>query len=452
MSKDIVRQLKQLKHDTVNPRSEWVATNRALLLSQIKNTLPVEPVISTEKKLEKIWAAMAIFLPRPLVYNVVRPIGVLLLVSFVATSAYSSTVKASYETLPGDWLYPAKRTAERAQGAVISLLGDQNTETKFHVSLAQRRASEVKQIIAINDPAKVANVGTTVAELKNELNSINTKLEPGLNTMHADTAKEVKQNTEAIKDTLQDVKNTLLLSSSSTNKTLLQVGETKDLAKDISVNAMEAMVVKHLEGDNTVSRQDVKNALDTSIANVAVDVLASKQTVDGAKTIVDSVKTQVTDLTGEITKQKTESSLATTTQAYNQKLTDAASQTKEASIQTDQVTAAVDKKIDEVRQAVSDDNLTKAIDNLKEASEATKQAEKISDTTIYTTQAVLPIVQVIKDATALATIITSSTLNVSTTKDIFSLASTSLMSPLLNAPISTSTKMVSESVSSTVKR
>lgn len=450
MSKDIIRQLKQLKQDTVNPRSEWVAKNRAILLSQIKNTLPAEPAVSTEKKLEKLWAALAIFLPRPLVYNVVRPVAVLLLVSFVATGAYSSTVKASYETLPGDWLYPAKRTAERAQGAVISFMGDQNTETKFHVSLAQRRASEVKQIIANNDPVKVANVGQTVAELKNELTSINTNLEPGQNSMHANTAKEVKQNTEAIKDTLQDVKNALLLSPSSTiqNQALQQVGETKDLAKDISMNAMEAMVVKHLEGDNSVSKEDVKQALNTSIASVTVDVLASKQTVDGAKTIVDSVQIQVTDLTDEIKKQKTESSLATTTQAYNQKMTDAASQTDAASVQTDQVTAAVDKKIDEVRQAVNDDDLTKAIDNLKEANEGTKQAEKISDTTIQTTQSVVPIVQVIKDATAAGIAVASTTLTVS--KDIFSLASTSLMSPLLDAPVSTSTSAVT-STSSTKK-
>lgn len=440
MSQDIVRQLKQLKHGTVNPRTEWVATNRALLLAQIKNTLPAEAPISTEKKMEKMWATMALFLPRPLVYNVVRPIAVLLLVSVVATSAYSSTVKASYETLPGDWLYPAKRTAERAQGAVISLLGDQNTETKFHVSLAQRRASEVKQIIANNIPSQVANVGTTMAELKSELTSINTQLDTtGQGSMQADTAKEVKQNTEAIKDTLQNVKNALLLSPSSSaqNITLQEVAETKNLAKDVSVNAMGVMVVKHLEGDNSISKQDVKNAIDTSIANVAVDVLASKQTVDGAKTIVDTVKTQVTDLTGEITKQKTESSLATTTKAYNKQLTDAATQTNAAALQTDQATATVDKKIDEVRQAVSSDDLTKAVDALKAVNEVTKEAEKISDNTVHTTQSVLPIVQVIKDATTAGA--ATVTLNVSTTKDIFSLASTSLMSPILQAPVNTTT-------------
>jgi hypothetical protein len=131
MSRNIIRQLKALKHETVSPREAWLQSNRAVLLSQIKNTLPTEE--THEARLEKLWSGMAIFLPRQMVYSVIRPIAVLVIVSLVASSTYSGTVKASYESVPGDWLYPAKRLSEKTQGAVISLLGDTNTETKSQV-------------------------------------------------------------------------------------------------------------------------------------------------------------------------------------------------------------------------------------------------------------------------------------------------------------------------------
>jgi hypothetical protein len=301
MSRNIIRQLKALKHETVSPREAWLQSNRAVLLSQIKNTLPTEE--TREARLEKLWSGMAIFLPRQMVYSVIRPIAVLIIVSLVASSTYSGTVKASYESVPGDWLYPAKRLSEKTQGAVISLLGDTNTETKFHVTLAQRRAEEVSQIIKNDAPNKATQVSAAVAELKNELATITDKLE-GDTGVQAVVAKDVRQDTEAITQALQTVKNELLLSNGGEEGAYLakEVAETKDLAKGVSVKAVEKLVTKHLSGDNSVTTDEVRQVVDAAITNVAVEAMESKQTVDGAQTIVDTVKTQVADLNAEAKK------------------------------------------------------------------------------------------------------------------------------------------------------
>ena len=112
MSQELIRQLKQLKHHEVNPSEAWLKNNRALLLSQIKNTIGVEPNRQAGR-VEKIWAGLSIFLPQPMVYNFVRPMATLLIIAMVATSGWIATVDASYNAIPGEWLYPAKRATEK---------------------------------------------------------------------------------------------------------------------------------------------------------------------------------------------------------------------------------------------------------------------------------------------------------------------------------------------------
>lgn len=421
MSRNIIRQLKALKHETVNPREAWLQSNRAVLLSQIKNTLPTEE--THEARLEKLWSGMAIFLPRQMVYSVIRPIAVLVIVSLVASSTYSGTVKASYESVPGDWLYPAKRLSEKTQGAVISLLGDTNTETKFHVTLAQRRAEEVSQIIKNDAPNKATQVSAAVAELKNELATITDKLE-GDTGVQAVVAKDVRQDTEAITQALQTVKNELLLSNGGSEGAHLakEVAETKDLAKGVSVKAVETLVTKHLSGDNSVTTDEVRQVVDAAITNVAVEAMESKQTVDGAQTIVDTVKTQVADLNAEAKKQSSlETSVANL--ELTKKVSDIVNQTKDAVIKAEAVSVEVDKKIVEAREAVISGDLTAAVDKIKEVTEVAKEAEKISETTIIKTQEVLPVVAVIKDS-AIATVTTTSSGVTSSFKDIFSVRTT----------------------------
>ena len=421
MSRNIIRQLKALKHETVSPREAWLQSNRAVLLSQIKNTLPTEE--TREARLEKLWSGMAIFLPRQMVYSVIRPIPGLIIVSLVASSTYSGTVKASYESVPGDWLYPAKRLSEKTQGAVISLLGDTNTETKFHVTLAQRRAEEVSQIIKNDAPNKATQVSAAVAELKNELATITDKLE-GDTGVQAVVAKDVRQDTEAITQALQTVKNELLLSNGGEEGAYLakEVAETKDLAKGVSVKAVEKLVTKHLSGDNSVTTDEVRQVVDAAITNVAVEAMESKQTVDGAQTIVDTVKTQVADLNAEAKKQSSlETSVANL--ELTKKVSDIVNQTKDAVIKAGAVSVEVDKKIVEAREAVISGDLTGAVDKIKEVTEVAKEAEKISETTIIKTQQVLPVVAVIKDS-AITTASTTSSGATSSLKDIFSVRTT----------------------------
>ncbi|MFA6547764.1 MAG: DUF5667 domain-containing protein [Candidatus Magasanikbacteria bacterium] len=396
MSQDLIAKLKQLKHGEVKPRQEWLENNRALLLSQIKNT--VTPEVQ-KLNFDSIWNTMSLFVPRALVFNVVRPIAVLLVVSIVATSGWVASVDASYNALPGDFLYPAKRASEKTQVTVAGMIGSKKSETILHSEFAKRRASETKQLVASKDPQKQEKVKESIQDLKNEIANVNQNLEEikiasANNAVSADVVKDVKQDTEQVKNTLEEVKATLLTTSnindtSSTKENAIAINEAKDLAKDVSVKAVEVIVTKHLEGDKTVSVEEVKQEINNTLQSATTDAQQSKQSVAGVQAVVTAAKIEAKDLA---TKPATS---ATSTVALNLKISEVASVTNDAAAQNKTVTDNVDKKVTEAVDALSKGDLTKVMEKVKEANTATKEAEKISDQMVNDVQKLVPVAPII---------------------------------------------------------
>jgi hypothetical protein len=377
MSQELKRQLKSLKTGEVSPRAEWLKSSREVLLSQIKNT------VTDEKSgvMENFWFGMSVFMPQRFVFAVVRPMAVLLIVALVGTSGWIATVDASYEALPGDWLYPAKRVMEKTQVTAATIFGAKNTETMLHSEFAKRRATEIKKVVAGDNPDKSEIVSQTVSDLKVEITSVATNLEEIKNIKDGgtgDVAKEVQKNTEQINTVLKEVKDDLSTGTSTESKAISQeISEAKDMAKDATVQAVDVLITKHLEGDVTVTKEQVAEAIDKTMQNVVTEVGTSNQNVASMNTVVTAVDTEVKDKN-------------TTTSPATEKLSAAAETTKEAAAQTLEAAATVDKQVGEVKTLVENGNLAQALDKVKEATETTKQAEKIQDSTLTTAQGVLP--------------------------------------------------------------
>ncbi len=398
-NQDLIQQLKSLRRAEINPRKEWLESNRALLLSQINNTLPPASLRSKTDRWQNVWSAMSVFVPQRIVYTIVRPMAVVVIAALIITTGSIGAVDAAYQALPGDWLYPAKRAGEKTQVVVAGLIGGKNAETKLHAEFAKRRAVETRQIITRDDPGTVAQVVATVADLKNEISTLSQSLNDERKnvgtSLPSDVVREVKQNAEQIKTVLQDVKISLNTTSSPETQAASQaVSETKDLVKDVSLKAVGVIVSKHLDGDQSISKDEVTNVLGKTIQDAALEAGDAKQNVSGVKIIVDAAKVEVKNLVND---DKTQG--VTTTQQFVDKLAAVSNQTVAAVLKTEAMSAQVDKNVSEARKLLSDGDLNKVVDKLKEANETTKEAEKISDATLQKAQTVLPIVQVIKDST-----------------------------------------------------
>ncbi len=404
MSREIIAQLKNLRTGKVNPKQEWLEKNRALLLSQIKNT--VTP--TAERKpamLENVWTALSIFIPQNVVYNVVRPMAVLLIVALVATSGWINTVDAAYNSLPGDWLYPAKRAMEKTQVAMSSVVGGKPAEAKMRTELAKRRATEAKQLAKGTDPKKEQKVQQAVNDLKNEIQLVNTKLAEinaaptASNTGAADTAKEVKQETEQIGTVLQEVKIDMLASVGTSSAS--QVMEVKAMVKDTSMQATEMMVTKHLGGDNSVTSEQVKKELTTALQAATVDASLNQQNMETAKEVVNGAKTEMKELIAT----QTVVAKSTSTKELSEKITTVAAETQQAVTKNNEVKIETDKKIDTANHLLSTGDLSKALDIVKEVNATTKEAEKITDNTLAKVQTVLPVASVVKEVTPIVGVV-----------------------------------------------
>ncbi len=408
MSKELIGQLKSLKQAEVKPSELWLQKNRELLLSQIKNTVS-ENVEHKKFKSENVWQGLSIFLPQSIVYRVIRPAVAFVLIFALGLGGWAATVSASYEALPGDWLYAAKRAAEKTQVAVTDVVGDKNDVVKLHGELAKRRAIETKKIVSQNNPDKIAIAVKTVSDLKDEIKTINTKLEEiktGSNT-GAVAVKDINQSTQEIKGVLKEVRVNLLASNNQAETTDLssQVSEVKNLVQDTAVKATEILVEKHLQGDTSVSKEEVKEVINTQLKSAAQDAAESNQNIAEVNKAVDVVKDEMAS------KVQAKATLVAPSDAkVISSQIDAASKQTQAAVNTaQQLNTEAGKTATEGQISLSQDKLTEAVDQLKKVNATTNQVEQITDTALKTVQTILPVVAVVVDAPITASLSATST-------------------------------------------
>ncbi len=447
MSKEIIRQLKSLKHADTGPSEEWLKNNRKLLLSQISNSSA--PKHNIKFNFENAWQAMSVFLPHAVVYNVVRPAMVMVLVLMMGVGSWVATVSASYESLPGDWLYPAKRVAEKTQVAVADVVGNKNEVVKLHGEFALRRAIETRDIVSQNNPDKLQIASEKVDALKEEMNTVNNKLEEIKTTLDSgsEVVKNINQNAQEITDVLKAVKVNLLISTDDVGASDLssQVSEVKNMVKDTAVKAVEVMVEKHLQGDVSVSKDDVKQAISDQLDSAIKDAAESKQSMVDVNKAIDVVKTEVS----AIALDNKNNDQPNTTQALSDKVEETSKQTQAAVDSSQQFNTETGKTVNEGQQFLSQDNLAQAMDKVKEANAVNAQAEKITDDTLKAVQNILPVVAVAAEGAVVVVVsstpvITSSTLNTTSLNKIINVSTTvkSSVSTTIKVNVSTTPAIV----------
>ncbi|MDO8626769.1 MAG: DUF5667 domain-containing protein [Candidatus Magasanikbacteria bacterium] len=385
MKSILIKQLQGLRQGQSEPAPEWLKNSRQLLLTQVKNTIDkdTEPA----NRLANFWSWLAIFLPQGLVFNVVRPLAVLVVVALVGTSGWIASVDAAYDALPGDGVaYYLKRGLEKTQVAVISLVGDSDDEAKLHLKFASSRANEVKKMLAGHDKKKARHVAQTVQDLKQEITTVNTKIEK---SSSAETIKDVAVDAKEIKNLLQDAKN--LLSASTTPDLAQQVKDVKDLAKDTSVKAMETLVNKVVSGDQTVTTEEVKQVLGKALQSAATEAMESQVAAESLKVAVDSVKNGII---GATTTPDNTSSTIQEVKDFAKMVAVASTQTNIVVEQTIQVSSDVTSQVTEAQKAILNGDLATAVGTIKDVAQITKTVEQLTDTVVQQAQSVLPVASV----------------------------------------------------------
>jgi len=273
VSQELISQLKKIRETNgrINADQSWVVQNKARMLTQIKNTVPEEPV---KFNLHMVWQAMEVLLPGRVVYSVVRPMAVFILVGGIALSGWITSASATENCLPGEMCYGVKMAVEKTQEVIVNVTGSNDAKTQMHLEFASRRANEVKQVIAKNDSNSSAQATETIKMLEESLQSVRdnfSKLGVDKPERAKEITKEITKKTEEIKTKLEDVK---VLIADNMNKVL---AEAQVVNKEITTNTLPVLESASAEATADKKVLEDKKATTTPIVISTTTVIVSEE-------------------------------------------------------------------------------------------------------------------------------------------------------------------------------
>ncbi len=291
MANDLVKKLKGLKR--IEARTEWKKSNRDFLMSEIKNTIP-----ATEEK----WAfeLSKIVFPWKVMNLAARPVFALFsIVALVLGSGLS--VSASQFALPGDALYGLKIASEKVQ---VALTFDKKESAKMHVELAGKRINEIKKIKENTDSneKKVQKINVAMDKFKEEISTVQNKLENLKNESSAETTVEVAQ---MVDNKTTEYQEDLVLATNELpelNDATLNISQSLDLADETSDAALTMIVEKHAQGEvvlSSKSEEEILQRVGEKIEATDAKVVAMEGQVGGLTLPVDPAATLVAQQTAD---------------------------------------------------------------------------------------------------------------------------------------------------------
>lgn len=394
MSREIIEKIKQIKNHNgqVNPDRDWVAQNRAQMMTQIKNTLP-----ETKPKFnfDMIWQGIGIFVPNRIVYHVVRPVAVCALVAAVATSGWIASVSATQDSLPGELGYGVKRATEKTQLAVASMISSDDKEAQMHMELASKRAKEIKQVVKENKNNSNKNVQVAMIDLEKSIQVVEQKIKTVGESQPQkvlEVSKNVTEKTKEIKESLKEVE----VSSPE-----VDVENIKKITNEVSLAAVEKVVQKKEEGKVEISEEEVKKLVNDQIEIINNEIGAVQQK---AEVVVEKINNNQTNQTSIVNNSVVVADPVSSTEnvAIVKEAVEITSKT--VAINTEQT----EKNLTTAKTLVESNQLMEAIQIVKEVTVTTQEtAQVVNDTQKIVTSAQTNIEQ--------QSVLTTTTVNVSTT-------------------------------------
>src|SRR3989338_3670102 len=263
-------QLKTLKTTApeMRPDREWVVATRSALFQKIQRD------VATEKS-SLFGAVVPLFslFDTSRLNLFLKGALALVLVFGVTISGWVAGVSASYNSLPGDFLYNVKLATEKTQVAVANATGDSETAIDLQFDFAERRVKEIEKVSA--EPHRVAaatrQLEKGVVSAKDTLQDV----QQSNPDKAASLAKNVTERTTVLVAELKVA--TDQADTATTQNTLLDV---KKVVSDANVEAIGVLSAKDPE--------QAKNLVTQKVEQILRDAATAKATVEEVKKVSDA--------------------------------------------------------------------------------------------------------------------------------------------------------------------
>ena len=292
--REIKIQLRSLRHHhgQIEPDRAWVARNRGVLLSQIKNTVNAARVAPSlhDRVFTQAKQAAKLFLPQNIV-GLVRSVGFVSLALLLTVSGWIASVSAAQNSLPGDTLYNVKLATEKTELIVATVVGGQKDKVNTLLKHASNRVEEYHKS-KTTDQAKVA-----IQSLKQSIESTSQSLDAiGVSQPDEATtvAKTVNEKTEILLNSLDtkpatELPQTVENSIEGVGAADLQkeIGEATHLIEVTGVKAVQVLVENTLAGDQSIYPQEIKATVEKKLDDIVTGFSKINEDAAAVTTAID---------------------------------------------------------------------------------------------------------------------------------------------------------------------
>jgi len=282
MDKELISQLKNLKN--IQPKKDWVSSNKDTLLSQIDSQVSDNFNNDTIGEMLKT----LVFQPR-LIRSAVRVFTVFLLILGVSLSGGIASVSASRSSVPGDFFYPIKITIEKAQ---VGLSSKKEDKAKLELEFAGRRIEEVEKITETGEveenKKKDEKVEKALSKFKDNLNTAKNHLG---DIKDEGKSREAVKLAVAIDDKTEEFSKLLKKQKEVVPKAALAVEEAIDVTEETSEKAIDVIIEEHGKGELAISQKEVAEKVEEKISKAEDQLNEAEEIVNKAEDTEEEITT-----------------------------------------------------------------------------------------------------------------------------------------------------------------
>lgn len=303
--KELIKQLNSLQHK-IKADADWKESNRQILVSQIKGQSSLDFVQNNKTRFFTRVLPKNIFLP------VLKPVASLVLIVFFVGLAWTASVSATKNSLPGDLFYNIKLTTERVQ-ASLTLNNEKraNLEMKF----AGRRLDEIVQLMADSELDHSQHLNLPLQKFQENMTNVKNslaKLEKSDKEAAVKMANLVNEKAKEYVVLLEDqqqklainAEEAILASKSTGDKAFaLIIQEYETNQTDLSTDQIKEKVQNRIN-DLQIALNKSKNDIDTIINNQKIAAEAAKAAEEAAKAEQEAAEAEAAEEEAEDATEK----------------------------------------------------------------------------------------------------------------------------------------------------
>jgi len=274
---DFLKQLKDLKG--AKPKSDWVKTNREILLSQIRGQ---EAVPDLKASNIRYWDVAKVVLTNKILAPVARPLTIAVLAVAIVLTSGIAGVSASKASLPGDVLYPVKLTSEKLQ---VSFTGSSQRKAELYLDFAQERMNEIEKIKQ-DENFDDSKIEQTADKLKKNIEKASARLEDVTENKKSDDAVELAKNVDEKLEVITEQLNTMRAKIGQDPEARISLDEAAQVATETSVQAVEVIIEKYSEIEDKPEAKELKDIIEKKIDRLAENIEKAKVDVENVVEVI----------------------------------------------------------------------------------------------------------------------------------------------------------------------